>query len=57
MNEDDKIEKDSLLTRHEVARRWNVSLETLKRRQRAKVLRPMRLNGRIGCLFVLEIGN
>ena len=47
MNEDLKIKEDSLLTRRELARRWKVSIETLKCRERAKILRPMRLDGRI----------
>ena len=47
MNEDDKTKADSLLTRRELARRWKVSIETLKRRERTKILRPMRLDGRI----------
>jgi hypothetical protein len=47
MNEDDNTQADSLLTRRELARRWKVSIETLKRRERTKVLRPMRLDGRI----------
>jgi hypothetical protein len=47
MNEDHKIKEDSLLTRRELARRWKVSIETLKRRERTKILRPMRLDGRI----------
>jgi hypothetical protein len=47
MNEDDKTHEDSLLTRRELARRWKVSIETLKRRERTKILRPMRLDGRI----------
>lgn len=38
---------DGLLTRLELARRWKVSIETLKRRERAKILRPVRLDGRI----------
>jgi hypothetical protein len=38
---------DSLLTRVELARRWKVSIETLKRRERAKILRPVRLNERL----------
>ena len=38
---------DKLLTRLELARRWKVSIETVKRRERAKVLRPVRLEGRI----------
>jgi hypothetical protein len=37
---------DGLLTRLELARRWKVSIETLKRRERAKI-RPVRLDGRI----------
>ena len=47
MNEDDKTKAGSLLTRRELARRWKVSIETLKRRERTKILRPMRLDGRI----------
>jgi hypothetical protein len=47
MNEDHKIKEDSLLTRRELARRWKVSIETLKRQERTKILRPMRLDGRI----------
>jgi hypothetical protein len=38
---------DGLLTRLELARRWKVSIETIKRRERAKILRPVRLDGRI----------
>ena len=38
---------DNLLTRLELARRWKVSIETLKRRERTKILRPVRLDGRI----------
>jgi hypothetical protein len=38
---------DGVLTRLELARRWKVSIETLKRRERAKILRPVRLDGRI----------
>ena len=38
---------DRLLTRLELARRWKVSIETLKRRERTKILRPVRLDGRI----------
>jgi hypothetical protein len=38
---------DGLLARLELARRWKVSIETLKRRERAKILRPVRLDGRI----------
>jgi hypothetical protein len=35
--------EDSLLTRRELADRWKVSIETIKRRERARVLRPLRL--------------
>ena len=38
---------DKLLTRVELARRWKVSIETLKRRERTKILRPVRPDGRI----------
>ena len=36
-----------LLTRLDLARRWKVSMETIKRRERARILRPIRLDGRI----------
>jgi hypothetical protein len=39
--------EDSLLTRRELADRWKISIETIKRRERARVLRPLRLEGRI----------
>ena len=39
--------EEALLTRSELAKRWKVSIETLKRRERAKVLRPVRLDGRV----------
>jgi hypothetical protein len=38
---------DKFLTRLELARRWKVSIETLKRRERARILRPVRLDGRV----------
>jgi hypothetical protein len=38
---------DMLLTRLELARRWKVSIVTLKRRERARILRPVRLDGRV----------
>lgn len=47
MNKDDRPTEDTLLTRRELAVRWKVSIETVKRRERAKMLRPMRLDGRI----------
>jgi hypothetical protein len=39
--------EETLLTRSELARRWKVSIETLKRRERARILRPIRLDGRV----------
>ena len=42
-----EVMDDELLTRLELARRWKVSIETLKRRERTKVLQPVRLDGRI----------
>jgi hypothetical protein len=39
--------EETLLTRRELARRWKVSIETLKRRERARILRPVRLDGRV----------
>jgi hypothetical protein len=49
MNRDeaDKPTEDKLLTRREVAARWKVSIETVKRREHARILRPVRLEGRI----------
>jgi hypothetical protein len=38
---------DKLLTRLDLARRWNVSVDTLKRRERTRILRPIRLDGRV----------
>ena len=38
---------DKLLTRFDLARRWNVSIDTLIRRERTKILRPIRLDGRV----------
>jgi hypothetical protein len=38
---------DKFLTRIELAKRWKVSIDTLKRRERAKILRPVRLDGRV----------
>jgi hypothetical protein len=46
-SKDDRATEDSLLTRRELANRWKVSIETLKRRERASILRPIRLDGRI----------
>jgi DNA-binding transcriptional regulator YhcF (GntR family) len=42
-----KTMEDSLLTRRELASRWKVSIETIKRRERTRVLRPLRLEGLI----------
>jgi len=39
--------EDQLLTRLELAQRWKVSIETLKRREQSKILRPVKLKGRI----------
>jgi hypothetical protein len=39
--------EETLLTRSELAQRWKVSIETLKRRERARILRPVRLDGRV----------
>ena len=47
LSKDDRATEDSLLTRRELANRWKVSVETLKRRERASILRPIRLDGRI----------
>jgi hypothetical protein len=37
------IQPVQLLTRHELCDRWRVSGETLKRRERAGILRPLKL--------------
>jgi hypothetical protein len=47
MSKDDSPTYDPLLTRRELANRWKVSVETLKRRERARILRPIRLDGRV----------
>ena len=47
MSKDDSSTYDPLLTRRELANRWKVSVETLKRRERARILRPIRLDGRV----------
>jgi hypothetical protein len=39
--------EETLLKRTELARRWKVSIDTLKRRERAKILRAVRLDGRV----------
>jgi hypothetical protein len=38
---------DTLLTSLELEQRWRVSIETIKRRERTKILRPVRPGGRI----------
>jgi len=43
----DRPTEDTLLTRRDLAARWKVSIQTLKRRERAGILRPVRLDGRI----------
>ena len=47
MSKHDSPTYDPLLTRRELANRWKVSVETLKRRERARILRPIRLDGRV----------
>jgi DNA-binding transcriptional regulator YhcF (GntR family) len=49
MNKDviDRPTEERLLTRRELAQRWKVSIETVKRRERVRMLRPMRLDGRV----------
>ena len=47
-DETDKPTEDKLLTRREVAAPgWKVSIETVKRREQARILRRVRLEGRI----------
>jgi hypothetical protein len=43
----ERLTEDTLLTRRELAARWKVSVETVKRRERSSKLRPVRLDGRI----------
>jgi hypothetical protein len=38
---------EQLLTWLALAQRWKVSIETLKRRERSRILRPVKLKGRI----------
>ena len=40
-------QNNTLLTRKDLAARWKVSIETLKRRERARLIMPIRLDGRI----------
>jgi hypothetical protein len=47
--------QDTLLTRRELAARWKVSVETVKRRERASKLRPVRLDGRIIRYWMSEV--
>ena len=42
-----EVIEDKLLTRLELSRRWKVSIDTLRRRERTRILRPVRLDGRI----------
>jgi predicted site-specific integrase-resolvase len=37
----------TLLTRKQLAERWQVSVETIKRRERGKLIKPVRLDGRV----------
>jgi len=39
-------EKDRQLSRKELSERWNVSIKTLKRREKAGILRPLSLGPR-----------
>jgi hypothetical protein len=41
----DRPIEDKLLTRGELAERWKYSTETVKRRERARILCPIRLDG------------
>jgi hypothetical protein len=44
----DMDERDHILvSRAELARRWRVSVETLKTPERLRILRPIRLDGRV----------
>jgi hypothetical protein len=36
-----------LLTRKQLAERWQVSVETIKRREKGKLIKPVRLDGRV----------
>jgi predicted site-specific integrase-resolvase len=41
------IHRNVLLTRKQLAERWQVSVETIKRRERANLIKPIRLDGRV----------
>jgi hypothetical protein len=43
MDERDNI----LMSRSELARRWRMPVESIKRRERSRMLRPIRLDGRV----------
>jgi hypothetical protein len=40
-------DQDVLLSRRQVARRWGVCTETVKRKERSGLLSPVRFNGRL----------
>jgi hypothetical protein len=40
------LEDDMLISRGELTRRWRVSVETFKRREKARILRPIRMGMR-----------
>jgi hypothetical protein len=55
MNERSQNQGRLSVDRRELAGRWKVSIETLKRRERTKILRPMRLDGRIVCYRMSDV--
>ena len=42
-----RVPRERLISRKELAQRWGVSLETIKRRSREGLLRPRRFNARL----------
>lgn len=55
MSEQIEQKSEQLLSRKSLAQRWGCCTETLKRRERAKVLRPIRFNSRLLRYRVSEI--
>ncbi len=41
------LPRDALISRAEIAKRWGVSVETIKRREREGLIHPLRFNSRL----------
>ena len=47
VNQQEPSSAKEFLSRRELAARWGVSIETIKRRERAGILKPMHFSGRL----------